>query len=309
MLDLSIVIVNWNVCDLLRDCLKSIQTTTHNITYEVIVVDSASSDQSVEMVKAEFPTVKLYAQHENVGFTRGNNIGLNVATGRHLLLLNPDTVVLDHAIEQMVTYLDQNPSVGIVGAHTLNTDGTHQSTRRRFPTFITALFESTWLQSYAPQSILNHFYVYDIPNDAIAPVDWVQGSALMARREVYDQIGGLDTKFVMYSEEVDWCKRAKDQGWDVIYHGGAKIIHHGGQSTAQIAAKKHIYFQESKLRYFRKHHGAFQAQLLRLFLMLNYLWEIVLHGIKALIGHKRALRIEYIRTYWQVLRSGLKVTS
>jgi N-acetylglucosaminyl-diphospho-decaprenol L-rhamnosyltransferase len=309
MLDLSIVIVNWNVCDLLRDCLNSVQNTVHNITYEIIVVDSASSDASVDMVKSEFPNVKLLAQNENVGFTRGNNLGLAIATGRHLFLLNPDTVVLDHAVEQMVAYLDQNPTVGIVGAHTLNTDGTHQSTRRRFPTFTSALFESTWLQPYAPQSLLNRFYAVDIADNAIAPVDWVQGSALMARREVYEQIGGLDTNFVMFSEEVDWCKRAKDHGWEVIYHGQAQIIHHGGQSTAQIAAQKHIYFQESKLRYFYKHHGAFQAQLLRLFLMLNYLWEIIIHGIKALVGHKRDLRKQYIHTYWQVLRSGLKVSS
>lgn len=309
MLDLSIVIVNWNVCDLLRDCLNSVQNTVHNITYEIIVVDSASSDASVDMVKSEFPNVKLLAQNENVGFTRGNNLGLAIATGRHLFLLNPDTVVLDHAVEQMVDYLDQNPAVGIVGAHTLNTDGTHQSTRRRFPTFTSALFESTWLQPYAPQSLLNRFYAVDIADDAIAPVDWVQGSALMARREVYEQIGGLDTNFVMFSEEVDWCKRAKDHGWEVIYYGQAQIIHHGGQSTAQIAAQKHIYFQESKLRYFYKHHGAFQAQLLRLFLMLNYLWEIIIHGIKAFVGHKRDLRKQYIHTYWQVLRSGLKVSS
>lgn len=309
MLDLSIVIVSWNVREILRDCLNSIQNTVHNLTYEVIVVDSASSDQSVEMIQASFPRVKVMAQTENVGFTRGNNIGLATATGRHLFLLNPDTIVLDDAIEQMVAYLDQNPSVGIIGSHTLNADRTHQSTRRRFPTFTTALFESTWLQPYAPQAILNHFYARDIPDDAIAPVDWVQGSALMAKRQVYEQIGGLDTNFVMFSEEIDWCKRAKDAGWEVIYHGGAKIIHLGGQSTAQIAAQKHIYFQESKLRYFRKHHGMFQAQLLRGFLLFNYLWEIFLHGIKALVGHKRDLRLQYIRTYWQVLRSGLKVSA
>jgi N-acetylglucosaminyl-diphospho-decaprenol L-rhamnosyltransferase len=309
MFDLSIVIVSWNVRDILRDCLQSIQNTVHNITYEIIVVDSASSDQSAEMVKTEFPHVTLLAQSENVGFTKGNNIGLAIATGRHLFLLNPDTIVLDDAIEQMVRYLDHNPSVGIVGAHTLNADRTHQSTRRRFPTFTTALFESTWLQPYAPQAILKQFYAQDIPDDAIAPVDWVQGSALMANRQVYDQIGGLDTGFVMFSEEIDWCKRAKDAGWEVVYHGHAKIIHLGGQSTAQAPAQKHIYFQESKLRYFNKHHGMLKAQLLRAFLMLNYLWEIFLHGIKALIGHKRDLRLQYIRTYWQVLRSGLKVSA
>lgn len=316
MLDLSIIIVSWNVADLLAACLESIlaadvsldPSETDRLTVEIIVVDSGSSDHTVSMLRERFPQITLLAQSENVGYTRGNNIGLAAAQGRYLLLLNPDTEIIGHALEEMVAYLEANPQVGILGPHTLNSDGTTQSTRRRFPTVPLAFFESTWLQRFAPKPMLQRFYVEDQPDTSTFEVDWVQGSALLARRAVYEQIGGLDEGYIMYSEELDWCKRAKAAGWQVVYLGSARIIHHGGKSTDQVKARAHIYFQQSKLRYFRKYHGWLIAQLLRAFLLLNYLWQITLEGIKSLLGHKRAMRSERIRAYWQVIRSGLKVT-
>lgn len=316
MTDLSIIIVSWNVADLLEDCLESIlaadisldRSESDRLTIEVIVVDSGSSDHSVSMLREHFPQVTLLAQSENVGYTRGNNIGLAAAGGRYLLLLNPDTEIIGDTLEQMVAYLEANPQVGILGPHTLNPDGTTQSTRRRFPTMLLAFFESTWLQPFAPKRMLQRFYVEDQPDTGIFEVDWVQGSALLARRAVYEQIGGLDEGYIMYSEELDWCKRAKAAGWQVVYLGSAQIVHYGGKSTDQVKVRAHIYFQQSKLRYFRKYHGPLIAQLLRVFLLLNYLWQITLEGIKSLLGHKRALRGERIRAYWQVIRSGLKVT-
>jgi N-acetylglucosaminyl-diphospho-decaprenol L-rhamnosyltransferase len=257
MPDLSIVIVSWNVADILAECLFSIFATidTSRLQLDVIVVDSASSDHTVALVHEQFPQVNLLPQSENIGYTKANNVGFEAARGRHILMLNPDTVILDDALERMVLFLDDNPAVGIVGPYTLNTDGTTQSSRRRFPTLRLALVESTWLQPYAPKAWLDDYFVNDAPEDATLDVDWVQGSALMFRREVYEQIGGLDEGYVMYSEEMDFCKRAKDTNWRVVFLGDARIIHHGGKSTEQIAANKHIYFQQSKIRYFHKHHG------------------------------------------------------
>ena len=310
MPDLSIIIVSWNVADLLANCLDSILSSPISVEEtQIIVVDSNSSDQTVPMLRERYPQVKLLAQNENVGFTGGNNIGLAEAKGRYLLLLNPDTKVLGNAIPRMMEYLDQNPDVGIVGPHTLNEDGSTQSTRRRFPTFWIGLFESTWLQPYAPKSLLDYYYVTnDVPADATLDVDWVQGSAMMVRREVYEQIGGLDDGYFMYSEELDWCKRAKQAGWRVVFLGDAKIIHYGGKSSEQAVARSHILFQQSKLRYFRKYHGWLTAQVLRLFLLLNYLAQLEIEAGKLLLGHKPAMRRERVRAYWQVLRSGLKVT-
>ena len=304
---LSIIIVSWNVADLLMGCLRSIAATCPAGT-EVIVVDSASSDDSVARIQAEFPGVVLLPQNENVGFTKGTNIGLATAHGSFLMLLNPDTELLEGAAEAMMAALRETPTMGIVGPRTLNADGSDQSTRRRFPTFRTAVFESTWLQPYAPRGLIEAYTVQDVADDADAPVDWVQGSCLLARREVYGAIGGLDEGFVMYSEELDWCRRAKDAGWGVLYLGSARIIHYGGQSSAQVPARTHILFNQSKLRYMRKYHGRAAAQSLRLILLANFAAQLVLEGLKGLLGHKRALRRERVNVYWQVLRSGLKVS-
>lgn len=317
MLDVSILIVSWNVSALLAQSLESIlaapvsldDSQPNSLQVEIIVVDSASADDTVEMLLQRFPQIRLIVQSENVGFTRGNNIALKEARGRYLLLLNPDTEIAGDAITNMAAYLDQYPAVGIIGPHTLNEDGSTQSTRRRFPNFWIGLFESTWLQPYAPKSLLDYYYVTDgTPPDETMEVDWVQGSAMMVRREVYEQIGGLDEGYIMYSEELDWCKRAKNAGWRVVFLGEAKIIHYGGKSSEQAVARSHILFQQSKLRYFRKYHGWLTAQALRLFLLLNYLFQLATEVGKSILGHKRTMRRERIHAYWQVLRSGLRVS-
>lgn len=308
MIDLSIIIVTWNVADYIVACLASIYRNINSrYEYEIIIVDSASQDNSVELIQSQYPDVKLMEKSENIGYTQGNNIGLEQAKGKYLILLNPDTEILDNALNKMIDYLETHPDVGMIGPHTYNTDGTTQSTRRKFPTKALAFFESTWLQQFAPKTMLDNFYLNDQPNDGIFPVDWVQGSALMLRREVFEQIGGLDTGYVMYFEELDWCKRASAENWKCIYLGSAEIIHHGGKSSEQVNIQKHIYFQESKLRYYRKFHGSFFATILRIFLLVNYLWQLILESIKRILGNQPQLREQRMHTYWRVLRSGLKV--
>ncbi|GAB1421200.1 glycosyltransferase family 2 protein [Anaerolineales bacterium] len=309
MLDLSIIIVSWNVKPLLIACLDSLYQHLENpdcpnkLTYEIILIDSHSTDDSAAYVQAHYPAVKLTAATENIGYVKANNLGLEQANGAYLLLLNPDTEIQGCALQDLLAYLSSHPQAGIIGPHTLNTDGTYQSTKRRFPGKITAFFESTLLQSKAPTKILDNFYANDIPNDSIAQVDWVQGSCLMAKREVYQQIGGLDPNFVMYSEELDWCKRAKNNGWQVIYFGEASIIHHGGKSSEQASAFKHIQFQKSKIYYYKKHHGAVFAFLLRLFLIVTYGLDLGLESLKLLLRHKPSLRKERIHIYWQVMKA------
>jgi len=306
MTDLSIVIVNWNVCDLVRQCLQSVFDTRRTTLVEVIVVDNASTDDSVDMVRTEFPRAHLIANADNRGFPAANNQGIAVAHGRYVLLLNPDTQVLGDALATMVAFADANPGVGVVGPQLLNPDGSVQSSRRRFPTLASAFFESTWLQSHAPRRMLQRYYVLDRPDDAVQDVDWVTGAALMARREAIQQVGLMDEGFFMYSEELDWCRRFREAGWRVVYLPTARIIHHVGKSSEQVLPARHIHFQTSKVRYFRKHHGAASAGALRLFLFGNYLWQLGLEGAKWLVGHKRPLRAQRISAYRQVLRSGLR---
>ena len=313
-MDLSIIIVSWNVRELLAECLDSIAASpvirvapdgaTHGENgphTEVIAVDSASTDGTPAMLAERYPWVHLFPQAENIGFTRGNNLGLDVAQGRHLLLLNPDTLVREDALPRLVAYLDDHPDVGLAGPHVLNADGTTQSTRRRFLRPLDGFFESTWLQGYAPRGMLERFYMTTQPDNGTFDVDWVQGCALIARREVYEQIGGLDTGYVMFFEETDWCRRAKDRGWRVVYLGDAHIVHYGGASTEQVQARKHIHFQQSKVRYYRKFHGWPLAFALWAFLLLSYMVQIVIEAVKALLGHKRAMRIERIKTYTRVV--------
>lgn len=305
-LNISIIIVSWNVTALLRDCLTSIyESTSAGYALEVIVVDSASSDDTPAMVKREFPQVCLLEQSENVGFTQGNNIGLAAAKGRCLLLLNPDTTVQDGAIAQMAAYLDAHPEVGIIGPHTLNCDGTTQPSRWHFPDRRLAFMETVWLRPYAAHLLAEYRYASMTP-ESTHEADWVQGSCLMARRAVYDEIGGLDTGYVMYFEELDWCKRARDAGFKTVYFGAARIVHYGGASADQIGARKHIYYNQSKLRYFRKVYGRGFAWVLQVFLLAVYGWQMALEGLKGVLGSQRALRRERVSTYWQVLRSGLR---
>lgn len=299
----SIIIVSWNVCDLLRQCLRSLPGEA-----EVIVVDSASSDGTPEMVAAEFPGVHLIAHHENLGYSKGNNIGLEAATGEYLFILNPDTVVEPGALERLQQYLEEHPQVAMVGPQLVYGDGQPQSSRRRFPSPWTAIFESTWLQAYAPPGMLDHLYGRDLPPDQAVEVDWIVGAAVLLRREAYHQVGGFDEGFFMYSEEIDLCKRLKAAGWGVAHEPAARVIHHEGRSSAQVPAVTHIRFNTSKVRYLRKHHGRLAAGLVRTVILVSFGWEILIESAKWLLGHKRELRAARIRSYRQVLANRLRPT-
>jgi GT2 family glycosyltransferase len=300
---LSIIIISWNTRDFLADCLRSILDNPPKFTYEIIVVDSASEDGTVVMLNAEFPTVRLLAQAQNIGFVRGNNIGFTEARGDYLLMLNPDTEIIGTALDTLIDYMTLNPSVGIAGPRTLNSDGSLQSTKRRFPTLLTGIFESTWLQPFAPRAVLDYFYASEIPDQQSGLVDWVQGSALLFRRAVYRSIGGLDEGFAMYSEETDFCKRAKDAGWAVAYVASAQVIHHGGKSTAQASVRTQVAFQKSKVRYFLKHNGWFAALIVRTVILLNYGQQWVMETLKWALGHKRPLRRARMTAYTHVIRA------
>ncbi len=302
--DLSIIIVSWNVRDLLRACLASLPADDPLV--EVIVVDAASADGTPGMVQAEFPAVRLIASPDNLGYTRGNNVGLHAARGRYLLILNPDTEVLPGGLARMQTYLDEHLRVGVVGPRLEWPDGTAQPSRRRFPTLGVAFFDSTWIKDWMPRAWRRHYNVEDLPVDATAAVDWVVGAALMVRREAWQQAGDMDEGFFMYSEELDWQRRIKALGWEVVYLPEARIVHHIGKSAAQVPAATHIRFNTSKVRYFRKYHGAAAAEVLRWYLLGHFAFQWLLETAKGILGHKPELRRQRAAAYREVLRSGLR---
>lgn len=303
---LSIIIVSWNVKALLGHALDSITASWGDRDgLEIIVIDNASSDGTVDFIQRRYPHVSLIANADNRGFTGGNNQGIAAARGDYLLLLNCDTKVLGDALAKLVAFLEDHPDVGLVAPRLLNVDGTSQSSRRRFPTLATLFFESTWLQKIAPRRWLARYYIEDRPDTVIQDVDWVQGAAMLVRREVIDEVGGLDETFFMYSEELDWCRRIRQAGWRIVYLPSAEIIHYGGKSSEQIAPARHIYFQSSKVYYTRKYHGRTAAEILRLWLLAQYLWQMGIEAFKGLLGHRRELRRARVCAYHEVLKSGL----
>lgn len=319
---LSIVIVSWNVVPLLRQCLASIESAPRVArgadgalrlpegALQLVVVDNASADGTTEMLQREFPWVEVIANDVNLGFTAGNNLGLARSRGRYVLLLNPDTRLTqdDNAdpLGAMSSYMEAHPRVGVLGPRLVYGDGSPQPSRRRFPTLMMALMESTLLEEWFPGNRWARAYrLADQPDDEVQTVDWVTGAAMWVRREVLEQVGGLDERFFMYSEELDWCRRIKVAGWDVVYLPAATIIHYEGQSSGQVVAARHIHFETSKVLYFRKHHGVWRAELLRAFLLATYVYRLAEESIKGLVGHKRALRRARVAAYRQVLASRL----
>ncbi len=305
-MDLSIIVVNWNVKELLRNCLNSLLDacrTTPQLKIEIIVVDSASSDGSPQMVRAEFPQVQLVAGEKNLGYAGGNNAGAEAARGRYLFLLNPDTVLQPDALTQLVDYLDSHPQVGAVGPQLLWPDGTVQSSRRRFPTRGSLFWESTLLGQWFPHNrhIQRYHFAGQSP-DHPQPVDWVVGAAILIRREVWQQVGPIDQDFFMYFEETDWCRRCADGGGEIHYVPAAKITHFEGKSSEQVVAARAIRFQRSKLRYTRKYFGSGWATALRTFLWATFAFQWAEESLKWLIGHRRPLRKERMAAYGQMLR-------
>lgn len=312
--EVSVIIVSWNVRDLLQRCLKSVLFSPGFAPgdVEVIVVDNASGDGTAEMVGREFPAVRLLTNDANVGFPAGCNQGLAAARGRYDLLLNPDTELQGDALPALVRVLETDAGVALVGPRLLHPEGDVQPSRRRFPTLATAFVESTVLQGLFTRSgILNRYYVHDQPDDQEQDVDWLVGAAMLVRREVVAQVGGMDEGFFMYSEELDWCRRIRmakspsGEAWRIRYTPSASIVHYEGRSSDQAIPARHINFQSSKVRYFRKYHGNIAAAALRCFLLATYVWQLAEESAKWLVGSKRPLRAGRIRAYVQVIASGL----
>jgi hypothetical protein len=278
----------------------------------VIVVDNASGDGSAAMVAAEFPWVRLVAGVDNLGFTGGNNRGLSLSRGRYVLFLNPDTEVIGDALMAMVACMEDHPEIGALGPELRYGDGALQPSRRRFPTLMMALFESTPCAWHWPNNVwARRYHMDDVsPPSAgaedVQVVDWVVGAALLVRRDTLEQVGGFDEGYFMYSEELDWCRRANTAGWQVCYFAAARVVHHEGKSSEQIVATRHIWFQTSKVRYFRKVHGALAAGALRVALLAMFAVEWALEGGKGLLGSRRELRRERMTAYGRLLRSGLR---
>lgn len=253
---LSVVIVSWNVKENLANCLKSIEENPASEPFEVIVVDNASSDGTVESVKNNFHQAVVIANDRNLGFAAANNQGIEKSQGEYILLLNPDTIVHSGSLDVLIEFMDKNEDVGICGPQLLNQDGTIQSSVRCFPTFRGALYRHTVIKYLGLfKNEYRKWLMKSFDHKTKMDVDQVMGAALMVRRLIIEDVGAMDEQFFMYYEEVDLCFRTKQAGWRVVFMPEAVITHLGGQSSGQIPMKKQMMAITSLLKFFRKHRG------------------------------------------------------
>ena len=292
-MDLSIIIVNYNVKEFLQNLIYSIKKAACNISYEIVIVDNNSEDGSVEFIKEKFLPlggIKLIANKKNLGFSKANNIGLSEAKGKYLLLLNPDAVVSEDTFTKMIDFFESNPQAGLAGCKILNPDGTLQlACRRSFPGPWTAFCKVTGLSSLFPKSRLFARYNLTYLNEnETYEVDAVSGSFMMMTREAYEKVGGLDEEFFMYGEDLDLCYRIQKSGLKVYYVHSTQIIHYKGESTKRSSLDETKHFYNAMHLFVKKH------------LSSSFLVEIILRSaiwfrnIFAFLGRRKLIFIGFI---------------
>ncbi|SDJ79286.1 glycosyltransferase family 2 protein [Aliiruegeria lutimaris] len=253
-MDLSIVIVNWNTRDMLRDCLNTVLAGLGGLEAEIWVVDNASEDGSPEMVEGLFPQVKLIRNVENRGFAAANNQALARATGRHVLLLNSDTLVRGEVLPASVAWMDAHPEAGVMGCRVLNSDGSLQITGSRFPTLLNLSLQACGL-TRLPGAFFDRYRMERWDRRDARPLDVISGCYMLVRREAMEVVGLLDESFFFYGEETDWCRRFSQAGWELWLAPVGEIIHHGGGSVRKLSHRKDVLLTEGTVRLHAKHFG------------------------------------------------------
>ena len=278
LIDLSIIIVNWNTKEYLLRCLKSVFGSENSPSWEVLVVDNGSQDGSGKEVKQFFPKIHLIANEQNLGFAKATNQGLTHASGRHLLLLNPDTEVKQGAIDRLVHFTENHPDAGIAGGQLLNPDGSKQNSIANFPSLATELLNKTLLRRFFPEKFPGKERVYLKPIE----VDSVIGACMVVRREAMEKIGVLDEDYFLFFEETDWCYRMKRAGWKVFHVPRAEVVHFQGRGAEPKKREAKVEYYHSRYHFFKKNRGELQSLLLFIGLILKLGVELLSMGMGCL---------------------------
>jgi N-acetylglucosaminyl-diphospho-decaprenol L-rhamnosyltransferase len=261
--DLSIVILNYKMDGLVKNCLKSIFEHATDAKFEVIVVDNGSDDDCEALVTKHFPQVQFIQAGGNYGHAKGNNLGFAQATGRYIMMLNPDIVFLDPVIDELITFLEREKEIGMTTLQLKNPDGSLQPGAWKFHKLLTPVFQRSPVlkNSSAGKRHIEEFQMDDWDRKESKHVDWAQGSCLIVRREAFEQIGPLDERFFLYFTDVDWCRRCWDAGWKVHYFADVNVIHYYNRESAQAFGLKSLLNKTTRLhikdwiRYLRKYRG------------------------------------------------------
>ncbi len=248
MVDISVIIVNWNTRDILMDCLNSINKTVTDIDLEIYVVDNNSADGSQVAVKKRFPDVKLIENETNTGFAHANNQALKIMNGRFAVLLNSDAVLKENAVKKLLAFMTSTPSVGIAGVQLLNDDGSRQNSIDNFPSTETEVFNKSILRLFFPGKYPSKSMNYQNPIE----VDSVIGACMIVRKEAIDEVGAFDEDYFIFLEETDWCFRMYKKGWKVYHVPDAEVFHLSGHSKKKTPWRSQIEYYKSLYKFFRK---------------------------------------------------------
>lgn len=288
------IIVNWNAGNWLRQCLESLLQQKGHEELEIIVVDNASTDSSTDMVKNNFPMVRLIEVNRNLGFAAANNIGIKASRGEYLCFINPDVVVQNGCIGNLLAFMETHSEVGLVGPRLLNGDLTLQESWSSYPTIWSVLRYSLGVERLLGRRDTR---------GARKESDWESvevlfGAFWLGRRKAVLEVGPLDERFFMYLEDVDWCRRFAAKGWKIAYVPVAEAIHYGGRSASQASKKTFLEFQRSRMLYFQKHYGRLYSDAVGLVLMLGHLGRMVLWAtVYCVMSSRRPRAKELVRNF------------
>jgi GT2 family glycosyltransferase len=258
-MDLSIIILNYKTRGLLKECLKGIKMVEPKLDYEIIVVDNASNDGTATMMRENFPEINFIASEENLGYAKGNNLGIKKARGRYVMIMNPDIIVFSGVLERLVQFLDERQDVGIVGPKLLNPDKSLQYSCYRFPDFWEPAYRRTPLGRFDfAKKKLDRYLMKDFDHNSVKEVDWLLGGCLLIRRKALDDVGLLDERYFAYFDDIDLCRSIWEKKWKVVYNPEVSVIHFHRRESAEghwlgaIFKKVTRIHLASWLKYFKK---------------------------------------------------------
>jgi len=304
--DISVVIVAWKAKRYLELCLDSLEKAPPRRSMEILVVDNASADGTAEMVETRFPKVRLIRSDENLGFAKGNNLAIRQCQGRYIALVNPDVIVLPGCLDALSDFLDSNPKVGNVGPRVLNPDGSLQETCRRHPTLWNNFCEATGLAgAFKGRRFFSGQHMTYFPHDRVLTVDVLVGCFSMIRREAFEAVGLLAEDLFMYGDDIDWCLRCWNAGWQVAFCPSAQAIHDQGSTTAPYPVRFALAQQRSRIQYWTKHHSPLAVLGIRCIMLLHHLLRYTAAALSSLARPKDKARCRVKRQVSSACLRGL----
>jgi hypothetical protein len=296
-MDLSVIIVNWNTEELLRNCLRSVYGTIRDLAFEVIVVDNASSDGSVAMLKVEFPHARRIENYENRGFAAANNQAFRVMNGRYALLLNSDAVLTEGAVGELHAFMEDHPEAVMACGQLVNPDGSKQNSIAVFPTLLTLLVNVPLLETLFPDRYPSKRREYRHPIE----VDSCVGACMIVRKSAIDGVGGFDERYFFFFEETDWARTMKQAGGRIYHVPAARIVHLQGQSVGQ-SVRSRMHFYRSRYLYFMKWESAAYSFLAAVLIVLRLVanWVFTGAGVMLTLGLHPGLRRRW-KVYSQLI--------